>query len=114
LAQLGPEPLLLAWLAHARAMSGDRAGADELAGRLLALQGESYVPAYHLALAYVGLDDQDRAIDALEQAWVDRDPALATAAVEPRFEPLRAAPRYRQLMARIGLTPKSAGVASSV
>jgi hypothetical protein len=59
------------------------------------------VPSFHLALAYTGLGDLDDAFAALDQAWLDRDPALATLDAEPRFEPLRSDPRYAVLIDRI-------------
>ena len=43
---------------------------------------------------------------ALDQAWVDRDPALAMLDAEPRFEPLRGDARYRSLIDRIRI-PRS-------
>jgi hypothetical protein len=50
------------------------------------------------------LDDRDAAFAALDRAWLDRDPALAAVAVEPRFAPLRGDPRYQELLVRIGLS----------
>ena len=69
-----------------------------------------YVPPFHLALAYTGLYEIDNAFDALEQAWVDRDPALATLDAEPRFEPLRGDPRYRPLVERLRIPRSRVGV----
>ena len=54
--------------------------------------------------AHAGLGNADEAFAALEQAWLDRDPALAGVHVEPRFEPLRADARYRELLERLKLT----------
>jgi tetratricopeptide (TPR) repeat protein len=95
------DPLLLAWLAHAKAVSGRQAEARSLIARARALESERYVPSYHLALAYAGLDDRDAAFAALEQAWLDRDPDLAGVAVDPRFDGLRADSRYAELAARL-------------
>jgi hypothetical protein len=95
------DAIALAWLAHVRAGSGARAEACELMVRAVALHNRGYVPAFHLALGYVGLDDHDRAFEALKQAWLDRDPALTTIVVEPRFAPLRDDPRYLELIERL-------------
>jgi TolB-like protein/Tfp pilus assembly protein PilF len=95
------DAIALAWLAHVRAGSGARAEACELMVRAVALHNRAYVPAFHLALGYVGLDDHDRAFEALKQAWLDRDPALSTIVVEPRFAPLRDDPRYLELIERL-------------
>jgi TolB-like protein/Tfp pilus assembly protein PilF len=95
------DAIALAWLAHVRAGSGARAEACELMVRAVALHNRAYVPAFHLALGYVGLDDHDRAFEALKHAWLDRDPALSTIVVEPRFAPLRDDPRYLELIERL-------------
>jgi hypothetical protein len=42
------------------------------------------VTPYHLAIAYVGLGSIDAAFELLEQAWLDRDPAIAAMHAEPR------------------------------
>jgi TolB-like protein/tetratricopeptide (TPR) repeat protein len=94
-------PVLLSWLAHAKAVTGCRSQAQALIARARALEGRRYVPSFHLALAYTGLGDLDDAFAALDQAWLDRDPALATLDAEPRFEPLRSDPRYAVLVDRI-------------
>ena len=83
------------------------AGADRARPLVRALR---YVPPFHLALAYTGLGDVDEAFEALDQAWLDRDPALATLDAEPRFEPLRNDPRYRALVERIKIPRSRVGV----
>jgi hypothetical protein len=87
-----------------RAGSGARAEARDLMARAASLHGCRYVPAFHLALGYVGLEDHDRAMEALNQAWLDRDPAFSTITVEPRFVPLRDDPRYLELTERLNVT----------
>jgi hypothetical protein len=47
------------------------------------------------------LGELNEAFAALDQAWFDRDPALATLDAEPRFEPLRTDARYALLVDRI-------------
>jgi TolB-like protein/Flp pilus assembly protein TadD len=94
-------PVLLAWLAHVKAVLGCRSQAQALVARARALEGTRYVPPFHLALAHTALGDTDEAFAALDQAWLDRDPALATLDAEPRFEPLRGDERYRELVERL-------------
>jgi tetratricopeptide (TPR) repeat protein len=99
-------PVLLAWLAHVKAVLGCRSQAEALIARARSFERTRYVPPFHLALAYTGLGDFDDAFAALDQAWLDRDPALATLDAEPRFEPLRNDSRYRELIDRIKI-PRS-------
>jgi TolB-like protein/tetratricopeptide (TPR) repeat protein len=103
-------PMLLAWLAHLKAVTGCRAQAQSLLARARALDATRYVPPFHLALAHTGLGALDEAFAALDQAWLDRDPALASLDAEPRFEPLRADPRYRELVDRIRIPRSRVGV----
>ncbi len=95
------DSVLLAWLAHVRAVTGCR---DIALAVLNKLQSSGrHVPAYHLALAHTGLGDLDAAFAALEQATVDADPSLLMLKAEPRFEPLRSDPRYTRLIELLGL-----------
>src|SRR6185436_17024891 len=96
-------PLSLAWLVHAKAVTGARDEALALMIRLEGIAPQSYVPSYHLALAHTGLGNRDEAFALLEKAVGERDPALMNVGVEPRFEPLRRDPRYAHLMSRLGI-----------
>jgi TolB-like protein/Tfp pilus assembly protein PilF len=102
-AEAADSPIALAWLAHARAASGDRAGADRCLDRLGRMARTRYVSPYHLALARAGTGDIDEAFALLEHAVTDADPALAYVGVEPRLEPLRGDPRYARLVDLLGL-----------
>ena len=101
--QAGDDPVLLAWLAHAKAVAGESDAARELLAKLARLRDKRFVPSYHVALAHVGLNDLDAAFAALEQATVECDPALVNLAVEPRFEPIRENSRYARLTELLGL-----------
>jgi tetratricopeptide (TPR) repeat protein len=103
-------PVLLAWLAHVKAVMGCRSQAVSLIERARALEGTRYVPPLHLAIAYAGLGAIDDALAALDQAWLDRDPALAGLDAEPRFEPLRGQARYRELVKRLNIPGSRIGV----
>jgi hypothetical protein len=103
LAKAGEDRVILAWLAHARAVTGCRETAADLVNRLHGLADQRHLPSYHVALALVGLGDLDGAFEALEQATVDADPALINLRVEPRFEPLRSDVRYTRLVDLLGL-----------
>jgi TolB-like protein/tetratricopeptide (TPR) repeat protein len=83
------QPVSMAWLAHALAVSGRRTEAEALCQKLEALAAVQYVPAYHIALAQVGLGDLDAAFAALARACKERDPSLMNLQVEPRFDLLR-------------------------
>jgi TolB-like protein/Flp pilus assembly protein TadD len=96
-------PVLLAWLAHAKAVTGQRAQALSLIARARATEGSRYVSAFHLAIAYTGVGSIDEAFAALDQAWLDRDPALPEICADPRFEPLRGDARYGEILGRLNI-----------
>jgi TolB-like protein len=97
------DPIAIAWLAHAKAVTGDRSGALDRLAHWRKLEGTRYLSSYHFALAQVGLGETDEAFAALEKATVDGDHALTYLAVEPRFEPLRPDSRYMRLIDLLGL-----------
>ena len=72
------DPIRLAWLAHLAGAGGARTEARELIAQAKSVQPRRYVSPFHLAIGYVGLEDHRCAFAALEQAWRERDPALAT------------------------------------
>ena len=99
-------PVVLAWLAHVKAVMGNREAAQIFIARARALESSVYVPPFHLALAYTGLEEIDAAFAALDQAWTDRDPALASLDADPRFRPLKSDSRFDALLARMNI-PRS-------
>lgn len=96
------DALSLAWLIHMLSTGGERTRATALLDQLHGLAADRYVSPYHLALAYTGLGESDRAVALLSDACDRRDPSVIYLAVEPRFERLRSHPQYRALVDRIG------------
>jgi tetratricopeptide (TPR) repeat protein len=97
------DAITIAWLAHAKAVTGDRDGAIDRLAHWHKLDGARYLSPYHLAIAHTGLGDADQALAELQRAVVDGDPALGCIAAEPRLEPLRGDSRYLQLIDLLGL-----------
>jgi hypothetical protein len=69
----------------------------------IVLKGSKFVPPSSLAIAYVGIGRQDRAMEALERAYAARDPLLQYVGVEAHLDALQRDLRFRDLMTRIGL-----------
>jgi TolB-like protein/Flp pilus assembly protein TadD len=97
------DPVLLAWLAHAKATRGECGVARTILEALDRLRVQRFVPAYHLALAHVGLGQADEAFALLDEACEERDPALINLAGEPRFDPIRGATPFARLLVRLHL-----------
>jgi len=101
-AALTDHPVLLGWLAHAKAITGRTCDAETILARMLTQGG--YRQHYALAIAYIGLGRVDEAFEALDVACLDRDPLLTHVAVEPRFDPIRGDARFDALLKRMGLS----------
>ena len=97
------DPVLLAWLAHAKATRGECGVARTILDALDRLRSKRFVPAYHLALAHVGLGQHDEVFRLLDEACEERDLALVNLAGDPRFDPIRRDARFGRLMARLRL-----------
>jgi len=105
LLDLGP-PLMIAERANLGYLYG-LSGRDAEAGQILdELQEESkqrQVDAYYIAKIAVGLGDEEQAFSWLEQAYELRNIRLPLLKVDPLWDPLRADPRYDDLLIRLGL-----------
>jgi len=60
-------------------------------------------PMPMLALAYVGVNENEKALAWLEKAVRERSSHIMTLKVEPIYDPLREDPRFRELLRRAGL-----------
>jgi len=64
---------------------------------------KEYLPLTALAILFVGLGENDHALDLLEQALSSRDQLLQYLGVESHFDALHSSPRFRKLLAKLGL-----------
>ena len=103
----GNSPVTAAALAHAYAASGRSDTARAILKELRDLSKERYISAYWMGLVWAGLNEHERALDALEQACEQQDVWLTWLAVEPRFASLSSHARFRSLLGKVGL--KAAG-----
>jgi adenylate cyclase len=83
------------------------AGRKREAKRLLEqlIKKYDYVPCWFLAMAWVGLSDTERALEALEQAFRDHEPCMVSLKVDAIFDPLRKEKRYKNMVRGVGLEP---------
>src|SRR6185503_5845552 len=82
-------------------------GREDEARRILAAMKEegsaSYVPPYAIASVHARLGEHDAALTELERGYAERDRAMTFLTVNPRFDPLRAEPRFLELVRRMRL-----------
>jgi len=110
--ELSPEdPLFVANLGHCYAVAGRSGEARNLALQLEEQSRSRYISPMSFALIHLGLGENDRAIRWLERAYEVQAPLLTTIVFDERFDPLRADPRFSDLVRRIGLTEWSSEAA---
>lgn len=94
----------IAGLAHAYAALGRSADSLRLLAELQKQAKVGYVSPYMIAAIYSGLGQKDKAFEYLERAYDQRSPDIAYfLRSDLRMDPLRADPRFQDLMRRVGL-----------
>ncbi|HET9251923.1 MAG TPA: protein kinase [Candidatus Eisenbacteria bacterium] len=89
-------------LAHAYAVSGRKEEAWVLLEELEEAEArDRFVSPYSLAAVYAGLGNANRAFELLNRAFHSRDRGMVFLYVAPRFDPLRADPRFTDLLRRM-------------
>jgi TolB-like protein/DNA-binding winged helix-turn-helix (wHTH) protein/lipoprotein NlpI len=94
-------PLMVSALAHAYGRAGAREEARKLLARLEHDAKSQYVSPYYFAIVYLGLGDDEGAMDRLEKAFADRSNGLVFMRVEPELDHLRSNPRFLALQQRL-------------
>ena len=90
-------------LGHAYAMAGRKADAEHVLQTLSQQANKGYVSAFDVATIYAGLGEKDKAFAWLDKAATEHSSFLAYSKWEPRLDPLRSDPRFKQVLTRIGL-----------
>jgi len=91
--------------ANVCAMAGSKVEAERMLSRLSLLSSRRYVSPSDLALAYISLAQNQKALHLLNQAYLERDDGLDLIKVEPMYDPLRQNPQFQNLLRQVGLGP---------
>jgi serine/threonine-protein kinase len=92
-------------LAVAQYVVGDRQAADAALADLLAKAREGF--AYQIAEVYAVRGEKGKAFEWLQIAFDDRDAGMLSLLVDPLMRSLRDDPRYKNLLAKLGLPEPS-------
>ncbi|HZF39218.1 MAG TPA: tetratricopeptide repeat protein, partial [Blastocatellia bacterium] len=95
--------LVKAELGYAYAKSGRRADALRVLDELQRSPGQRRASPFHLALVYIGLGENDRAIELLQNAYNERAERLVWLRADARFDPLRLDARFKEILTGMGL-----------
>jgi TolB-like protein/Tfp pilus assembly protein PilF len=96
-------PWALGNLASAYAKAGKRADAVKILSEMHQLAKQRYVPPLAIAAGYLGLGDNKRVLDLLDEALKDRSAGGFFLKLSPGYDPLRSDPRFRNALRTMGL-----------
>ena len=99
----GNLPVVVAALAYAQAVSGNKDAAWKLVNEFNANPLQHKVPAYDLAIVYAGLGEKETAFSWLEKAYEEHSEYLPFMRIEPRLSSLHSDPRFISLLSRLRL-----------
>ena len=99
LSDASSEPI--AYGTYALTKAGRLAEARAALDEMLVSSKSRYVPPYHFALVYNALGETDKALEYLEQGYEQKDVRMVFLKVEPKWNNLRAEPRFIDLMKRM-------------
>jgi serine/threonine protein kinase/Tfp pilus assembly protein PilF len=89
-------------LAYVRGKAGDVAGARDILSRFVSQQSTAHVFPTLVAAANIAIGEEDRAFELLQAALKQRDADLVYLKVDPRFDSVRADPRFTTLLQEVG------------
>ncbi len=96
-------PLMRAALAATLATAGRTTDARQMLHELAGLAKQKYVAPYFFAGIYVGLRENDRALECLEQCFEEHSHWLIYLHIDPSMDGLRDSPHFQDLLQRVGL-----------
>src|ERR1700678_1035392 len=99
----GGSPLIRASLAQSFGAAGEANEAREILYALIILAKQKYVAPYFLAGIYVGLGDEERAMESLEKSYEEHSHWLLYLQLDPGMDGLRSNLRFQELLRRVGL-----------
>jgi TolB-like protein/Flp pilus assembly protein TadD len=102
-ATLNPNPVYPAGLGHAFALAGRKREAQKLLDELSTLSIERHIAWNEIAVIFVGLGENDRALGVLEIAYEKHSSQLNWLKVDPRFDHLHKDPRFQDVLRRMNL-----------
>jgi len=103
-ATMGAPPFVTAFLAYTYGAAGDRDNALAELESLRKMSRGGEVQPFNLALVYLGLGDNSRALDYLERALAADSQMMAWLGRDTMFDPLRREPRFRALLKKLNFT----------
>jgi TolB-like protein/DNA-binding winged helix-turn-helix (wHTH) protein len=97
------QPWYWAMIAYASGRSGDQARAKLALQQLRQLERQRALDPLSLVIAYIGVGDNDKALEWLRKAHAEHSSSITALKVDPIYDPLRSDPRFQELIRAVGL-----------
>ena len=98
-------PWAWAWRAYVYGRAGQQPQARRALEKLQLLYRTQHIGPDPILWAYIGMDDKDETFAWFEKAYSEHSNLLTGLKVNPAYDPLRADPRFQDLLRRVGLAP---------
>lgn len=102
-ARLARSPLLLGFLGHAYAVSGNKGKAEKLLEELQEISQRRYVPPFSPGLIYLGTDEKANALKSFRVGGEISNEWMAYAKVNPVLDSLRSDPAFKEILRDLNL-----------
>lgn len=99
----GSDPYVEGLMGYAVSRSRDTGRAHNMLQDLSQHSRGKEVPAFSMALIFIGLGERDQAIAWLTKSYQDRSSYMVYAKTEPLLDPVRSDPRFSALLRQMGL-----------
>jgi len=90
-------------MAYSLAAAGRQREARQILVHLEKRSKSAFVPFYDLAVINIALHDDEVALNYMQQAFKNHEWPMVVLAVEPRLDPLRHDPRFREMLTELKL-----------
>lgn len=97
----GASTEVLSALGYANALAGNKDRAVGIIDSLKEQSGQSYVPAYNVAVVYAGLGESELSLSYLEREYDDGAYYMNLIKVDPELDSLRSLARFKALLRRL-------------
>jgi tetratricopeptide (TPR) repeat protein len=92
----------LGLLGRLYAVQGRKDEAQKILQQLRERRAQRYIPAYYVAIVYLGLGDRNEALNWLEESYRERDGFnIGPVRIDPLLIPLHGDPRFEALAEKI-------------
>jgi adenylate cyclase len=90
----------LMYLGYAYGMVGEKEKAEKIINNIKESSG---ITSTHIAFVYLGMGENNKALELLEKAYEDKEPTFIDSIFFKEYDNLRSAPRFKALLKKMGL-----------